>query len=296
MCPEPHVGVLEVELLVSGMHAATETLYLNIGAIEFTDDCESGEGAWTHTGTPDLWHLSSYRSHSGSYSWYFGGETSRRYPNSAEGALTSETILAGEASTLSFWVWYEVSTYGVDGVFVTLLRNGVPDTLDFIGSGGALTTGPWDTLVTESDWVEWERSLDDVAAGDTLQVVFNFVSDGDTVAEGIYIDDISLTPVAPVLTGIDTRAGSIARVGVAVRPNPACTRVSLVIPPHPEEVAVDIYDIQGRLVAEVIIPPGRTSEVWALRNREGNPVAPGVYLAAPRSGVRHRPGRIVVLR
>lgn len=296
MCPEVYIGVIEVDLWVSGVHSAKDTTYLSVGNLEFAEDCEAGEGGWIHTGTPDLWHLTSYRSHSGSYSWYFGGESSRRYPNDAEGTLTSESVLAGEASALSFWVWYEVSTYGVDGVFIVLFRNGVADTLDFIGSGGALAPTLWDTLITVSDWVEWKQTLDDVIPGDTLKVAFSFVSDSDTVAEGVYLDDIRLTAAAPEITGIEDKADQTARAQIVVTPNPAHDVVSMVAAPSEGRLTLDIYDTQGRLVAQVVRPPGRRSARWDLKNRQGKRVAPGVYLVRT-SHVRHQHlAKIVVLR
>jgi hypothetical protein len=296
VCPEPYAGLIEADLWVSGVHSATDTVWLTVGAIEFSDDCESGEGGWSHTGSPDLWHLSPYRSHSGSHSWYFGGEVSRRYPNNAEATLTSQSMIAGEAGALSFWVWYEVSTYGVDGVFVILYQNGEPDTLDFIGSGGALTTGPWDTLVTQSEWVEWERKIDNVTPGDTLTVEFGFVSDGDTVAEGIYIDDISLSARVPVLTAVGRQGRVEAREDIVITPNPAGGTISLVAAPCDENTVIDIYDIRGRLVTQVLMPRGRASAMWDLRDRAGKRVAPGVYVVTIPGRPGPRPEKVVVLR
>jgi hypothetical protein len=295
MCPEPYIALIEADLWVSGTYSSTDTVYLCIGELAFSEDCDSGEGGWTHTGSPDLWHLSSYRSHSGSNSWYFGGETSRRYPNDADGVLTSETMLAGEASSLSFWVWYEVSTYGVDGVFVVLFRNGVPDTLDFIGSGGALTTGPWDTLITVSDWVEWEHSLDAVLPGDTLQLAFNFTSDGDTVAEGIYIDDISVTLREPVLTGLPDETGLAAGPEVMISPNPARETVSFMMARREAALAIDIYDIRGRLITRVVKPPGEVSATWDLRNASGSKVSPGIYLGRISGTPKGSVEKVVIL-
>jgi hypothetical protein len=295
MCPLPYVGPLEVDLWVSGTPSVTDTVYLNVGTLSFCEDCESGENGWVHSGTPDLWNLTSYRSYSGSYSWYFGGETSRRYPNNADGSLTSESLLAGEGSTLSFWVWYEVSTYGVDGIFVILFRNGVPDTLDFIGSGGALASGPWDTLITKSDWVEWEKTLDEAVPGDTLQISFGFVSDADTVAEGVYIDDMCLTGLVPVTTGIADETSLTCPARIVVSPNPACEGIQLIATAD-GELAIDIYNIQGRICAEVIKPPGQPSVRWNLKNRYGHRVAPGVYMARTRGPTQADVTKIVVLR
>jgi hypothetical protein len=63
-----------------------------------------------------------------------------------------------------------------------------------------------------------------------------------------------------------------------------------------KRLEVDIYDIQGRLIAEVTKPAGRTSAVWDLRNRHGIKVAPGIYLARIRSAHNPHLKKIAVLR
>jgi hypothetical protein len=59
--------------------------------------------------------------------------------------------------------------------------------LDFIGSGGAL-----DPLLMGNGWMEYTYDLSRHAPATPLQVRFRFVSDGESVYEGVYIDDIAV--------------------------------------------------------------------------------------------------------
>jgi hypothetical protein len=295
-CPVQHVGPIEIDLHVAGVEVTTDTIYFGVGDLLFSDDCESGAGAWVHAGALDLWHLSSHRSHSGSYSWYFGGDSTRRYPNYADGQLTSQSLLAGHMSALSFWSWYEVSAYGVDGVFVVVSSNGTPDTLDFVGSGGALEPSFLDTFKTRSDWVKWEYNLDNVIPGDTVQITFAFVSDADTVAEGIYVDDIQLLSRTPEITGLDIATATLPAHEIVIGRNPAIDFTVITTAAPETRLDLDVYDIRGRLVAGLTKPPGVPSIKWDLSNRDGRRVAPGVYLVRARRPGPSRTQKLVVLR
>jgi hypothetical protein len=90
-------------------------------------------------------------------------------------------------ATLSFWLWYDVTIYGVDGIYVEVSNGTDWETYDFIGSGGALNP-----FLMGSDWLEYTYSLDGFAAGDTVQVRFRWASDDQDVAEGVYIDDVTI--------------------------------------------------------------------------------------------------------
>jgi hypothetical protein len=289
-CPTSHIGDLEVTIEASDGQVFNETVHFSVGDLTFFDDCESGEGSWTPSG---LWHLSSYRSHSDSCSWYYGNEGTHMYPSNSQGTVVSQQFLAGEENTLSFWFWYDFTTYGVDGVYVIVEAGGVPDTLDFIGSGGALEMG---ALNIVSDWVKWEQDLTDVAVGDTVVVSFGFVSDGTDVAEGMYIDDISFSCKAPVLTGVEDGVTDRTALNLRLFPNPVHSEVSISFGPGREELSVDIYTVDGRLVAHLDKPAGSSFVSWDLRDRSGNRVAPGVYLARTAGKGGCPCAKLVVLR
>ena len=56
------------------------------------DDVESGVNGWTHSGTSDLWHISTNRSASPTHAWYCGNDVTRVYNNSMNCSLLSTTV------------------------------------------------------------------------------------------------------------------------------------------------------------------------------------------------------------
>jgi hypothetical protein len=284
VCPAPYVGALAVHL-AAGALAFEDTVQFRVGDLAFSDDCESGQGGWARAGSPDLWHLTTYRSHSGSASWYFGDDGTHTYPSSAQSSITSQNLVAGDDATLAFWFWYEFTTYGTDGVYVILLADGAADTLDYLGSGGALTIG--------SRWVRWERLLE-VSPGDTLAVRFEFKSDNADVAEGMYIDDVSLISTVPGQAGV-AGEGEPRLGGFAVCPNPSSGEVTLWFGEAGERVVADIYDVAGRRVASVVKPAGTASVVWEAGAGSVG-LAPGIYLAKVRTARYSVPRKIILLK
>ncbi|MFH1313801.1 MAG: C25 family cysteine peptidase [Candidatus Eisenbacteria bacterium] len=293
-CPLAHLGMLEVAIDGTGGYDFADTVYFSVGDLCYMDDLESGEGTWVHAGAPDLWHLSSYRSHSDSMSWYFGSESTHEYPSNADGNIVSQDFIAGEDNRLSFWFWYDFTTYGTDGAYVIVLTNGVADTLDFIGSGGAL--GDRGALNIVSGWTEWDYMLAGVEPGDTVTVEFGFISDNVDVAEGIYIDDVSFRCKTPVVTGIDEVPDPAGDVAFRAYPNPARGALTISFTGRADQFAVDIYTVEGRLVNSIVKTRGAASVSWDLMDRDGSRVAPGIYLAKTRGSTYPYSGKIVVLR
>lgn len=290
-CPQTHIGMLEVTIDASDGQTFIDTVYFGVGDLAFTDDCESGEGNWVHDG---LWHLTTYRSHSDSTSWYFGDDVSHEYPGNSGGRMRTPVFLAGEENTFSFWFWHDFPTYGVDGIYVVLEKNGVPDTLDFFGSGGAL--GSDGALNIPADWTRWESTLPGVEPGDSISMELGFVSDGDDNAEGIYIDDISFNCKAPVITSVEGQPGEGPVILFSAYPNPAHGQVTVAFAEARKRVAIDIYSVDGRLVTSMVKAAGVRTVSWDLVDNAGRPVAPGIYLAEVSGGTRGASRKIVVLR
>jgi hypothetical protein len=190
-------------------YAFQDSFILTVGEPGFGDDMESGRDQWTHGGTGDLWHLSSHRTHSGDSSWYNGIENSWYFNDNMNCWLQSSPFVLGPDSYLSFWLWYDVTNYGVDGIHVEIVDalSGVGDTLDFIGTGGALDSA----LNTGNDWMEYSYDLSFPSPGSTVRVRFTFSSDDDYThdGEGFYIDDLKVGPVSRVVAGDVTGDGNV---------------------------------------------------------------------------------------
>lgn len=296
MAPEPYVGMVSVDLEAGDGSLFEDSIYVNVGDLWFSEDCESGEGAWTRAGLPDLWHLSDYRAHSGSYSWHYGIDSTHVYPRNSNSSITSVGMVAGEENTLSFWYWYDLTTYGSDGVYVIVHCGGEADTVEFIGSGGALNNPPQEPLNIYSDWVEWSMDITSVAPGDSVSIEFSFYSDRDDEAEGVYLDDIAFRSRTPEKTGVGDVVERPAREVVAVLPNPVYDEVRVLMAPHQAALTLSIYDVEGRLVSEVAKPAGAHSVAWSLTDSAGRRVAPGIYLAKVKGDAYSSTRKIVVLR
>jgi hypothetical protein len=180
-CPTPHFPRLSLRTSTADGYAFQDSFILSIGEAGFEDDMESGAAGWTHQGIGDMWHLTSHRANSGDSSWYNGNEGSWNFENNMNCWLKSPPITVEPESHLSFWLWYDVTNYDVDGIYVEVVHGGVDtDTLDFIGTGGAL-----DSLYnTGNDWMEWRYDLSYVPAGNIIQVRFSFVSDDQYPYDG----------------------------------------------------------------------------------------------------------------
>jgi hypothetical protein len=193
-CPSSHFAPIALELSSDGF-SFVDTFLLAIGSVvsTFFDDFESGAPGWSHGGIMDFWSVTDHNPYSGTHSWYCGNTVSWQYQDNMSCWLLSPKFAVGSDAWLSFRSWFDVAIYGVDGIR-PIIKEGLldKDTLDFIGSGGALTS-----FVV--DWTKYSYDLSSYPVGCSLQVKLGFVSDTIDVAEGFYIDDFRVgereTPV-----------------------------------------------------------------------------------------------------
>ena len=86
----------------------------------------------------------------------------------------------------------------------------------------------------------------------------------------------------------------------APQPNPARTGAAFTLGlPHPQDVRVVAYDIQGRTVRTLLSgsrPAGTQRLVWNLDDADGRPVSAGVYLVRARLGTESFERRVTVVR
>jgi hypothetical protein len=213
-CPDTNFPYFDLEASTIDGYVFEDSFILTIGEPGFADDMESGAGKWTHGGTDDLWHLSSHRTHSGDSSWYQGIEDSWYFNDNMHCWLESSPFVLGPNSYLSFWAWYDVTNYGVDGIHVEIVNasTGDADTVDFLGTGGALDS----TLNTGNDWLEYDYDLSYLPPGTTVRVRFTFGSDAEYThdGEGFFIDDVRVGPKSEILPGDVSGDGNVDLVDV----------------------------------------------------------------------------------
>ena len=214
----------------------SDTLSFSVLGIVFSDNMESGEGAWTHgaveSGWTDQWHLSTEMSHSTTHAWKFGDTGTGTYANHAYGGLVSPPIAITSVATLTFWHWIQAEVSGayadsaydagvvdisVDGgawqQLTTLNPSYSKWTRCTAGSGNPYT-GPFACRTPcysgDIGWTQVSVSLDSYA-GHTVQIRFRFGSDNGTGREGWYMDDFMVIgmpsgppdPVTDLVIGTD---------------------------------------------------------------------------------------------
>jgi hypothetical protein len=306
---------------------AADTFSFLVGAYGFEDDMESGESKWSHGGTGDMWHLTSYRTHSGANAWYCGDEATKEYTSGMNAWLTTVPFTVPQGCSLRFWRWFATPNYGVDGIRVIVVRGTAEDTLDFVGTGGAL--GPLECgsaapafprpgqsgssaaalqrssaseppgacpFLNESEWAEEKYDLSWLGLGETVQVKLAFASDGDTVDEGFYIDDVRVTgggPPVVSVAGVEPGPGLFP--GLDVWPNPfrAAVNVRFGVGVGGELPRLSVYDAMGRMVRQL---PAARSTVWDGRDQNGRRLPAGTYFIEARARADRRLRKVQLMR
>lgn len=270
-------------------YGRADSLRLTVGETGIVNDAEGGAQGWEHGGTGDMWRITELQSHSPTHSWHCGND--QGYQDGMDCWLQSPDMYLAPNSSLSFWTTFDVALYGSDGLYPMLLNltAGTADTLDFIGSGGALY-GPGRGMGT--GWVSFSYDLSFADPEDMYRIEFRFRSDmdGDT-GIGFFIDDIT---VAGGYQGNLGASGPEAQKPVLGLPSPNPAAGGFTIPVNidePCEFRLGIYDLAGRLVLSLNGTGPFRGGVFA--STEG--LASGVYLVR-LSGPVDMTRRVVVLR
>ena len=192
-------------------------------------------------------------------------------------------------ATLEFMRWFEVPIYGSDGIYVIIVHGSESDTLNFIGTGGALDSN----RAIQGNWFRDQYPLGQYSGGDTIQLRIAFKSDYDgEVAEGFYIDDVNIQ-AATYIT--DHEEKKIYPLTLEIKPNPFRYSVDIrcvINTPLPEQTAsrvdLKIYDVTGSLVRTFNVPPSYNdlplSINWEGQDNKGRRLAPGIYFVVLSSG------------
>lgn len=127
---------------------------------------------------------------------------------------------------------------------------------------------------------------------------FRLRTDGNTVDDGWYVDDVLLTGFTPA--GVSQGGESAAAPGgfsVRVYPNPA-GRKAVFLVEGAREVAgsIDIYDIAGRHVAGLAVDKVSGRAEWNLWGKDGLRTANGIYFYRVTGVSATAIGRLQVIR
>ncbi|MGB3480007.1 MAG: C25 family cysteine peptidase [bacterium] len=294
-CPAGHHPTFLLDIIADD-YATSKGFLLIVGETGFSDDMESGSSLWTTAGTNNLWHISTRRSFSPTHAWYCGNESSGQYVNNMDCYIQTIPFMINANSILKFYRWFSVPLYGTDGIYVIIMGNGFADTLDFIGTGGALGGRG-----IQSEWFEQKYELSSYPAGDTIQVRIAFISDGgDGVGEGFYIDDIN----AEYVTLIEEYTPKTVNPNMlAVHPNPFRnkTDITFSIGQSAECRELKIYDATGRLVRNYSINlsnlnKSAMSVCWDGTDELNRKVPAGIYFVQLETDTHRLTRKAILLR
>ncbi|MBI5806109.1 T9SS type A sorting domain-containing protein [candidate division TA06 bacterium] len=182
VCPAGHAADFEVKLKdTEGSIYPGQVRLSMTGGIDtiFHNEVEAGIGDWTHSGSGDLWHITTHSSHTPSHSWYCGNEGSWVYSDDMNCRLVSGPITAKRYYTLSFWHRYGLELDWDYGYVEVSTDNGATWIL----------AGP--RFNGTSGWTK--HTIDLSAYSETIRLGFRLNSDSYVTDEGWYLDDIVVT-------------------------------------------------------------------------------------------------------
>ncbi len=257
-CPDGHVATMNLAVTAANGYSASLSFPLQATAnVGFTDDMESGDNGWTHSGTGDNWHQTTHRSQSPTHAWYCGNEGTWRYSDQTDMRLVSPWFTVGDSATLEFDHWYATEV-DYDYMYVD------------VNNGSRFW---WTLAVYNGSSGSWQRQTYPLGqyAGQTLRCRWRFVSDYNTNDEGWYVDNVSVTPYT---TGVEEPGAGLRGAKVAAR-TLAKDRVELAYSvPAGRTADLTIYDADGRLVAR---PGSRLEGAGTATWSPGREVGSGTY-------------------
>ena len=245
--PDTAFPIISLATSATPEWSASEDFMMVTGEFFVSDDFENGANGWTHTGTGDSWHLSTAETHSGSWAWWCGDETSGSYQPGMSCALLSPYMVLAPDAELSFWSCFEVDLYGADGLYVIVnnLDEMSSDTLDFIGAGGLLGLK---TLLADGNmmWLPRSYDLSEYAPGTSVQIELAFFTDTtDPNLGAFHIDDVTVDGYADLAGTGSPQYPDI--LGLPC-PNPSTGAFSIPVNVQQGSWTLDVYDLSGRLV------------------------------------------------
>ena len=297
-CPTPYFATMDYNISTTEGYTFSGSLLVCVGEFGFSDDMESGTAQWSHSGQNDNWHLSSYRKHSGNYSWYCGVEATHSYVSNSDAQLLSIPFYVGPNTHLKFWHWYEFTNYGSDGLYVIIKRQYSSDTLDFIGSGGALDS----VLNIWNDWLPEDYDLSYLPIGEEIQLCLSFFSDDVDIAEGVYIDDVNME--GDNITGKKEIKfyTPLFNNYLSVYPSPMKNYTHILLSTEGNaKVSLTVYNVCGSKVKRLLngrIEKGERIITWDGKDERGRKLSQGIYfirMEIPEKGFAENK-KIVLIR
>ncbi len=194
-------------LTVSNTGSGTLAWTSLVESVGYIENDAIGEGAWTHGGSNDLWHISTNRFFSANRAWYAGSDASAQYVNGMNAWLMSGpvTLVSGARLSFRYWAATELkdSAHAYDGGIVEVSTNDGASFAPIAPTGGypfRIVGGAGSPFTNDTPCIAgtggWQQAVFDLSAfaGRDVRIRFRFGSDSSKTAEGWFVDDIEVTP------------------------------------------------------------------------------------------------------
>lgn len=148
--------------------------------------------------------------------------------------------------------------------------------------------------MNQSNWAEEKYDLSWLGLGETVQVKIAFVSDGDTVDEGFYIDDVRVTgggPPVVAIAGVEPAPGPVAALDAWPNPFRRTVRIQCGAALGHEPPQLSVYDASGRMVRRL---PSVWSTTWDGRSGSGQLLPAGAYFIEARTASERRIAKVLM--
>ncbi len=279
-CPSPHEWDFQINF---GTGDVDDVKFIITNQPGFADDMESGQGGWILAGSNNNWHITNYKSHSPTSSWYCGIEGSYQYTDRNVASLISPYFVVTPDSSIKFWHQYRLETGWDYGHFE--IDNNI---------------GWWQILDEyngmQSSWNQVSYSLS-AYSGQTVRIRYRFLSDQSVTDEGWYIDDVEM----PIIIGVEEQISTLEALTptLQIYPNPFSKKMDIryqVV--NFDEVSLNIYDVSGRLVKQFGHSAIRLSEqiTWYGTDEHGLNLPAGVYFIRLEGDDFTREEKVILLR
>jgi hypothetical protein len=252
-------------------------------------------------GSLNQWHVSDYRSHSGSYSWKYGGPGGGYYMPYADAAVETPELCLGSGCEMIMWHRLDALEDGTgaaeDCAIVEISSDGGATWSLLVPDGGyshLKNDDPTNPLPEGTPcWsgsFDWRQDTFDLSAyvGTGYLVRFRFAADSYAGQEGWYVDDlaISCSPAGIDEGEVGATPSEFALFQNAPNPFNPVTTIGYALPER-AHVTISVYNVAGALVRTLVDgeqDAGSRSVVWDGRNEAGGKVGSGVYFCRMSAG------------
>ncbi|MEE9553755.1 MAG: S8 family serine peptidase [candidate division Zixibacteria bacterium] len=258
------------------------------GSNTLEDSFEDGLLYWKTGGTHNMWGPTAKDANTGNVS--LSDSPNTYYFDNTDSWLEStfSLDLSGGASSMSFYFMGHLQS-DRDYLFVEASIDG----------GENWIQASDDITGAETNFIQYNVSLDDFAGQPDVRLRFHLTTDGSGRRDGVFLDDIAISWNPTEADERDETLPGLFSLNQNY-PNPfnPSTSISFLLA-EKGEVHLAVYDLLGREVNTLVsttLEPGNHQMEWDGSDNKGDDVASGVYLYKLRIGDNQQVKMMTLLR